>query len=317
MAGALVFIHDRTHTEQRRIDIPGSLLSIAGLTGIVYGFSSASTHGWSSPLTYGAIVAGLAALALFTAIERSVTSPLVPLKILADRTRGASYVAMTICGATASGMYLIMTYYFQGVLGYSPIKTGLAILPFIAGFVVSANVTTNVLLAKAGPKIIVPAGLTVDAGAMLWLSQIGVHTSYTFLVTALVLLGLGLGAALVSTLSLGVAGADPADAGVASAVVNAANQVGASIGPSLLNTLPVNATAAYLVVHGARSGIHATVHGFSFALTVMVYVLLAAALVTVLVYRRHTPDISRETIPELLEDEARDFDNPSSSRLPS
>jgi hypothetical protein len=169
------------------------------------------------------------------------------------------------------------------------VKTGLAFLPFVGGFIGTVNVMQNVLLAKLGPKIAVPADMAITAGALGWLTHITVHTAYSSIVPEIILLGIGVGAVLVSCLSLGLAGAGPADAGVASALVSAAEQVGGSIGASLLNTIAVNASLRYLAANGGthRTQIAASVHGDIVALTAGLVIMAAAGLVTGLLYPRN------------------------------
>jgi hypothetical protein len=240
-------------------------------------------------------VAGVVLLAAFTLVERRVAHPLVPPYILANRTRGASYLGATIGGLGLIGLFLLLTYYLQTILGFSPLQAGLAFLPFVAGVVVAANFVSNVGLARLGPKVVVPAGLLLSAAAAAWLTRIGVTGHYgTDVAPALVVVGLGTGAVITSAFSLGPAGARPADAGVAAALVNSSNQIGGSLGASLLNTIAASATATYLaghtVAHGAAATAHtvaaATVHGDVVAFTVLVALFVAGAIVTGLLFPR-------------------------------
>ena len=110
-------------------------------------------------MTIGLIAAGVVLLAVFVLVERRVARPLVPLGIITDRTRGAAYLGAVIAGIGMIGTFLLVTYYLQGVLGFTPLQAGLAFLPFIAGVIVAANFVSNVGLARFGPKVIVPAGM--------------------------------------------------------------------------------------------------------------------------------------------------------------
>jgi EmrB/QacA subfamily drug resistance transporter len=289
LAGALVLIRSHVRSRGGSLDIPGSIISAAGLAAIVYGFSEASTAGWSDPKCYGCIAGGVFLLLVFLGVKARLENPLVPLAILRDRTRGASYLGMTVAGIAVTGMFLIMTYYFQGTLHFSPTKAGLAFLPVTVGFIVGANVAGNTLLAKLGPKVVVPVGMTVAAGAMGWLTQIDQHTHYCDIVTPIALLGIGLGTVMVPSLSLAVAGARPQDAGVASGLVNAANQIGGSLGASLMNTVAITTTARYFTSRAGRPGVAsaAGVHGDVAALTVGVIILAASILVTGVLFPRH------------------------------
>ena len=172
---------------------------------------------------------GVVLLAAFTLVERRVAHPLVPPYILANRTRGAAYLGATIGGLGLIGLFLLLTYYLQTIRGFSPLRAGLAFLPFVAGVVVAANFVSNVGLAGLGPveACSVPAGLPRSAAAAAWLTRIGVAGHYgTDVAPGLVVVGLGTGAVITSAFSLGPAGVAPADAGVAAARANSSNQVG-------------------------------------------------------------------------------------------
>ncbi len=191
--------------------------------------------------------AGVVLLGAFVVAERRVTHPLVPLGIIADRTRGPAYLGALISGIGLIGAFLLITYYLQGVLGFSPLRAGLAFLPFIVGVVIAANFVSNVGLKRIGPKVIVPVGMILGAGAAVWLTGLGVQGDYgTRVAPALVLLGLGTGAVVTIAFGLGPAGARAADSGVAAALVNSSNQVGGSLGAALLNTIAASAAANYL-----------------------------------------------------------------------
>jgi Major Facilitator Superfamily len=217
-----------------------------------------------------------------------VTGPLVPLSIITDRVRGAAYLGAAVATFGVLGTFLLGTYYLQGVLGFTPLVAGLAFLPFLGGVAIAANVVSNVGLARLGPKVVVPAGLLVAAAGAGWLTRISTHGSYAAVVVpGFVLLGLGAGAAVATAFSLGPAGARPADAGVAAALVNASNQVGGSIGAALLNTIAASVTAAYLAGHAAgQDPLAATVHGDVAAFTFLVALFAAGAVTTGLLYPR-------------------------------
>jgi Na+/melibiose symporter-like transporter len=154
--------------------VPGSLLAASGLVGIVYGFSQAGANGWGATATVAPIAAGIAFLGAFAVVEHRVARPLVPLGIIADRTRGTAYLGALIAGIGLSGTFLLVTFYLQDVLGFTPLRAGLAFLPFIAGIIGSANFVSNVGLDRFGPKRVVPAGLltgiSVQGGYGTWVA---------------------------------------------------------------------------------------------------------------------------------------------------
>ena len=145
---------------------------------------------------------------------------------------------------------LFLTYYLQRTLNYSPIATGFAFLPISVRLAVAANLSTIVLMPRVGPRPVMTVGLLIAAGAMAWLAQLGPHSSYVGgLLGPLVLAGFGLGMVVAPAINTGTFGVAPQDAGVASAPVTVSQQLGASIGTSLLNTIYATAIASYLVAH--------------------------------------------------------------------
>jgi EmrB/QacA subfamily drug resistance transporter len=282
LTGAATLIASPARSRPAALDVPGGLLSAGGLAGLVFGFSEASTSGWGSGLTVGLLAGGVVLLAAFAVAERRAKRPLVPLSIIADRVRGAAYLGAAAGTFGVLGTFLLGTYYLQGVLGFTPLIAGLAFLPFLGGVAVAANYVTNAGLARLGPKAVIPAGLLLAAAGAGWLTQISAHGSYGPVVApGFVLLGLGTGAAVATAFSLGPAGARPADAGVAAALVNTSNQVGGSIGAALLNTIAATATAAYLAGPAAgRGSLAATVHGDVVAFRFLIVFFAAGAVAT-------------------------------------
>ena len=288
VAGAVPLISNQPRNPGARLDLSGSLLAAGGLVGIVYGFSQAAADGWGSASVIGPIGAGVVLLAAFTAVEHRVARPLVPLGIIADRTRGTAYLGALISGIGLIGSFLLITYYLQVVLGFSPLRAGLAFLPFIAGIIAAANFVSNRGLARFGPKKVVPAGMILAAGGSGLLTGIGTHGGYgPWVAPALVLIGLGAGCMVSVAFSLGPAGARPADAGVAAGLVNSSNQVGGSLGAALLNTIAASAAASYLISTAPHASLRAaTVHGDVIAFTFLAALYTVGAVATALLYPR-------------------------------
>ncbi len=246
--GALLWLRNDKAADRDPLDIPGVLLVTAGLFGIVYGLSHAETTSWSDPYTIAFLAVGVALLGTFAALETRVRFPLLPPRVVRNRTRGGSLLAMLFASIGIFGVFLFLTYYLQGTLGFSPVKTGFAFLPMVVALASTAQVSNRVLLSKVGPKTIVPVGLGLDALAMFLLHRVGLHSSYTtHVLPYLILLGLGFGLSLAPSFSTGTLGLRPADAGVGSATLNTSQQVGGSIGTALLNTLAAGAATAFLV----------------------------------------------------------------------
>ncbi len=178
---------------------------------------------------------------------RPPASPLLPPRVVLDRNRGAAYLAVLVTGVGMFGIFLFLTYYPQQTLGYSPVVSGLAFLPMIAMVVLAANLSNVVLLPRLGPKPLITAGMLLAAGSLVWLTRIGLHSGYASAVLGpLLAAGLGIGFTIAPSMNTGTFGVPPQDVGVASATLNTGQQVGGSIGTSLLNTVFASSVAHYL-----------------------------------------------------------------------
>jgi EmrB/QacA subfamily drug resistance transporter len=267
-AGGLLFLRKGAPAERPRLDLPGTVLVTAGLFGIVYGFSNAGTHHWGSPMTWGFLVGGVALVAAFSAWQTRAEHPLLPPRVLLDRDRGASFAILAISGAGIFGVFLFLTYYFQLSLHYNPVKTGLGFLPMIGALMVAAQLATNGLLPRLGPKPIVPLGMAMAGGGMAWLTTLGLHSAYAAdVLPPLLVIGFGLGLVIPAAMSVATDGVGADDAGVASAAVNTMQQVGGSIGTALLNTLAASAATHYLSGRHPSPGVlaQAQLHSYSTA----------------------------------------------------
>ena len=276
------------HTEQRnrdRLDVPGALLATLGLVALVYGFSRAEEAGWSAGTTVGLFVAAVVLLVAFVLVEARVAAPLLPLRVLTDRSRAGAYLGVGLAMVGMFAQFLFVAYYLQLVKGYSPLVAGLAFLPHIAGLVLGSSQIGTRLVTRVPVRRIMVPGLLVAALGMLMLTQLTPDSSYAALVLpATVLLGVGMGTAFMPAVTLATRGVRPQDAGVASAMVNTSQQVGGSIGTALLNTVAASATTGWIATHAGADANQAAVHGYTtafwWALAIM---LLAALLVAVLV----------------------------------
>ncbi|MBX6357490.1 MAG: MFS transporter [Micromonosporaceae bacterium] len=274
-----------------RYDVPGAVSVTLGLVSLVYGFTKAAEDGWSAGATIAFIAAGVALLAAFVAIELRTSHPLLPLRIVLDRNRGGSYLTALLVGAGLFGFFLFLIYYFQVVLQYSPLKAGVALLPMSAAVLVAAGIASN-LVTRIGAKPLMVAGGLVAAASMLYLTRIGVDTGFASHVLPSELgLGLGLGLVFVPMSNLALVGVPEHDAGAASATLNATQQVGASLGTALLNTIYTSAVTGYLTSHapGPQAQLQGLVHGYTRAFAWAAALLLIAAVTTTVLVkvRRH------------------------------
>jgi hypothetical protein len=266
-----VYIRSTRSATRPRMDWPGAILACAGLFLIVFGFSHAETAGWTAALTIGSLVAGVLVLAGFVLAERRVSHPLLPLHVILDRTRGGAYVSVFLSGIAIFGVFLFLTYYMQLIKGDSPLTTGLLFLPLIGCILISSNLSSIVLLPKAGPRVLIALGMLLGVAGMIYLTQLSVTSSYVSgVLPALLVMGLGFGLIFAPGINTATAGVQRADSGVASALVNTMQQVGGSIGTSALSTIALTATTSYLVTHhtGPVAQLTAAVHGYTLAFTV-------------------------------------------------
>jgi EmrB/QacA subfamily drug resistance transporter len=271
VAGALAFIRDSRPATRPLMDWPGAVLAGAGLFLIVFGFSHAESAGWTAALTIGSLVAGLVLLAGFAAAEQRVRHPLLPLRVILDRTRGGAYVAVGISGIAIFGTFLFLTYYLQVVKADSPLTTGLLFLPMVGCILVSSNLSSIVLLPRLGPRVLIAAGMLLAGAGLLYLSRLTVTSSYASdILPALLVMGLGFGLIFSPAINTATAGVAREDSGVASALVNTMQQVGGSIGTSALSTIALTATASFLIAHhtGPLAPAIAATHGYTTAFIV-------------------------------------------------
>ncbi|MCF3130110.1 MFS transporter [Streptomyces olivochromogenes] len=289
-AGGWILLGNHRDAANSKLDVPGTILVATGLFALVYGFSNAETHDWGSPLTWGFLLAGGVLLTAFAWWQTKAEHPLLPPRILLDRDRAASFLALLITGAGMFGVFLFLTYYLQLNLGFSPTKTGVAFLPMVGALMVTAQVGTTALLPRIGPKTVIPLGFAVATAGMAWLTGIGVASSYTSAVLPqLVVIGVGLGLVMPPAMQLATGGVAAEDAGVASATVNAMQQVGGSIGTALLNTLAASAATDYLAGRDATSRLvraQATIESYTTAFWWSAGFFAAGALIAFLLYRR-------------------------------
>jgi EmrB/QacA subfamily drug resistance transporter len=250
-----------------RLDVPGALLATGGMVALVYAAGQASTRGWDSAGVLGPLAAGVALLALFTGVEARVNDPLVPLRVLRERTRAGAYLSVAFAVAGMLGLFLFLTYYLQVVLGYSPVETGLAFLPLSAAVFLGSQIIAR-LQPHLPPRTLIVPGLAVAAVAMFLLTRLTVDAAYaTAVLPAEILLGVGMGCVFVPAISAATQRIDRREMGVASAVVNASMQLGGAIGIALLNTMAGRATLRYLASHPHTALVNsqALVHGYTIA----------------------------------------------------
>jgi EmrB/QacA subfamily drug resistance transporter len=276
-------------TERRpgRFDLTGALTSTLGMSAVVYGFVRAASDGWGDRVTVASFVAGALLLVAFVVNEVRAEQPITPLRLFASRERVGAYGArMLVVGAIFS-MFFFLTQYLQGVLGYNPLKAGVAFLPMTLVMFSMVQVVPR-LMRRVGGTTLLIAGLTLALGGMAWLSRLTESTAFVpGIALPLVMMGVGMGSALTPLTGAGIAGVAPADAGAASGLVNVAQQLGGSLGLGILVTVFASAQ------RGAGGGTpHALAHAVSSAVTGSAVFLALGLAVVLLVMRAPLPTVA-------------------------
>lgn len=279
-------------TTRPRMDLPGTALVGGGLFCLVYGFSAADTEAWGDWRCWGALTLSALLLGGFAVRESRTAHPLLPPRIVRDRNRAASFISIFIAGAGMFGVFLFLTYYLQRTLGYPPVRAGLAFLPMVLALVATAQLSTNILIPRVGPKPVVPSGMGLAGAALVWLTALDLHSGYAaHVLPPLLTLGVGLGLVMPSAVSLATLGVVKRDQGVASATVNTMQQVGGSVGTSLFNTVAAQAVTGYLRSQPRTPDAlaRADVHSYAVAYWCAAAFFATGLAVTLLLYRSGRP----------------------------
>jgi EmrB/QacA subfamily drug resistance transporter len=270
-----------TEPQPGRFDITGAITSTFGMTALVYGFVRAATEGWGDAITLTSFAAGAVLLAAFVATERRAAQPITPLRLFASRERSAAYAARMLVVGGMFSMFFFLSQYLQGVRGFSPLETGVAFLPMTLVMFSMVRAVPR-LVARIGNTQLLIAGISLAAIGMTWLSRIDADTPFVAgIAFPLVMMGLGMGAALTPLTAAGITGVDPHDAGAASGVVNAAHQLGGSLGLSVIVT-----------VFAAGGGEAELAHAVSMALTGSAALLTLALAIVVIAARRVESEVA-------------------------
>jgi EmrB/QacA subfamily drug resistance transporter len=307
-AGAWALLGSGGRHPDAHLDVPGALLGSIGMLSLVYGFSEASSRSWGDPLVLTLLAAGVVLLGVFAFWQTRARVPLLPMTVVKDRQRVGAFLTTLLVTIGMFGVFLFLTYYMQRVLGYSPVKTGVAYLPITAGMIIGSTQVAARLLNRVPPRTLMVPGLLVAAGALAIIAQVGVEPAYaSHILPGMLMLGLGMGTTMMTSVSLATGSVAPRDSGAASATFNTAQQVGGSIGTALLNTIAATVTARYLTAHAGPGvnkqllGAKAAVHGFNVATWWAMGSLLLAALIAGVVVnadRVPTPQSVQERAPE-------------------
>jgi MFS family permease len=279
---AIKFVHESKASGNNTYDIPGVVTATAGLFSLTYGFNEAATKGWSSSTTISFLIAAVVLLIIFVIIESKVANPLMPLRVVTERNRGGSYLGSLVVGAGLFSMFLFLGLYLQVILGYSPLKSGFAFLPFTAGIIIFAGIASQ-LLPKFGPRALMVPGLIAAGIGLLLMTRITPDTAYvTHVLPSLLIMSSGMALVFIPLTSTSLHAVSSHDTGVASAMLNTSQQVGGSLGTALLNTIAATAATSYAATNSAlgdRLPDFAMTHGFVVAFRWSAVLLFVGAIV--------------------------------------
>ncbi len=310
--GSAVLIE--TPRRHGRFDLAGAVTSTAGMTAVVLGLVEAGTSGWTAPITLGSLLGGVALLGLFVLIETTATEPILPLRILANRTRASANAARGLGYAGMYGIIFFLTQFLQDIQGRSSLITGIGFLPTPMSVFLAAQVTSKVLVNRLSAKVLMIMGTTLSAGGLLLATQLHTGSTYPQVLASLILIGTGMGVSFVSLTTAGLAGVAPSDAGAASGLINVMQQLGAALGLAVLVTIFDTVTSATHTVglsqvaalRGAAGAAAraALVHGMDVTFAAGAGFALAALVIVVLFVRTPARAVVDLRIPADLEMEA-------------
>lgn len=297
---ALVLLHDVRPADRPTLDIAGTVTSATGVFALVYGLAEAESAGWGAASTLGFLAAGVALLLVFAWLQARSDHPLLPPRVVRDRDRAGAYGLLAIMGIGMFGVFLFLTFYLQGTLGFSPVESGLAFLPVSFAISIAAALSTAKLMGRFGHKPLMVIGMTLASAGMVVLAQVDVDSSYlTGVLPGLLVQGVGTGLVIAPAMAIAVSGVAPQESGVASATANTTQQIGGSIGIALLSTLAASATTDHLERHGLQAAAEAAVHGYTTAFLWSAVIFAGGAIVAALVLTRRVPQTDPDAEPAL------------------
>ena len=301
----------RADVEHRQLDVAGSLTVTGGLVALVYGIVRTQTYPWLNIHTLIALAIAVVLLGTFLLIQTRSRVPLAPLRIFRSRSVAGGNAVMFLLFAAMFGSWYFETLFMQRVLGFSPLQAGLSFLPQTLLIAAGAQITAR-YVTRVGPRPLILLGSLIGASGLLWLSQITPHSTFVAdLLGPFILIGLGMGLAVTPVTVAGTSGVAPADAGLASGLLNTSRTVGASIGLAVLTTVAASHTAdVFRSLHVSHPV--AVTDGYALALTISAVVLVAAGIVAMTTLpslramarpapQPHEPAVAVELIPAVVD----------------
>ncbi len=285
-----------TPRQSGRFDLPGAVTSTAGVAALVYAFIRAASDGWGNHLALAAFAVAAVLLVTFVLNETRAAQPITPLRLFADRGRSGSFAARLLVVAGMFGMFFFLTQFLQDVLGFAPLRAGLAFLPMTLLLFAVSRLAPRLIPRVGGYRLMLAGMLPVMAG-MAWLSQVSPATGYwTGVFGPMVLLGTGMGVVFVPLTTASLAGVRPQESGAASSMVNVMQQLGGSVGLAVLVAVFGTATRASLArpVAGLTAQAlrrQALAHGMSTAFALAAVFDVAAFVVIAVLLRDRKPTV--------------------------
>lgn len=311
LVGAVAFVRDPeasdtdasdTGPATRTVDLPGAVLVVAGLAGVVFGLGNSAVHGWEDPSTWVPLAVGGVLVVGFILREARTAHPLLPLSIVLDRNRGAAFLAIAISGVGSFAIFLYLSYYLQQTLGFSATEAGFSFLPFAGVLILGAGISGSVLLPRYGPRPVIPAGGLFAAGALVLLTRIDQDTSFaTGVLPSVLLFGFGTGLIFGSAQNVATQGVISDNSGVASAMVNTMQQVGGSIGLALFTYISAAAVDRYVVDNADQPAQQletlAALSSYHTVFWVAAMIFLAGAVLTAAMFRPGPVVLHQPSVP--------------------
>ncbi|HWV50159.1 MAG TPA: MFS transporter [Microbacterium sp.] len=283
--GLLVLLGTRTlvaaEPHNGRLGIFGAVLGTAGMVALVYAITRFGKDGFTDPIAYVLVGVAVVLLVAFVLTQRNSRSPLIPLSLLRDRNRAGAYLTMLGLAIGPMGTFYVITLYMQQLAGFSPLRTGLSWLPFAIGIIAGAGIAPKLLM-KVGPRYVAALGALLGAIGAFWFSTITVEPAYwTLMAPAMLLIAFGFGLGTIALTQAAVYGVAPDRAGIASALLNTAQQIGVALGLAILAGV-----AASITADTGGAGAQALVDGYRAALIVGAGILLGAAILALFTLNR-------------------------------
>jgi EmrB/QacA subfamily drug resistance transporter len=273
----------RDTSHDQRPDVPGLAASAVGLFALTYAFIEANNYGWTSPRILAAFAVAVGSLVLFALLERHQRRPMLDLSLFRNRTFSGANTAMLFVGLAMFGTFFYVSLYMQKVLDYSPVQAGASFLPMTILVIVIAPVAGK-LADRWGSRWLVGGGMTLLAAMLLYYSQLGASESFFALLPGLLMGGMGMSLTMTPTTAAAMSAVAVDKAGVGSAVLNSARQVGGSLGIAVMGAIVASGVSSSLDAGDTQR--LAFLHGFHDALRVSALLALAGAAVATLAIRK-------------------------------